>query len=218
MKTTKLLACSSLERVLHALGIIRHPHNYTWRWAVIGRSCLLILALAAGLGARQAEGSEIGVLKRRAERGDAAAQLRLGRIYEYGLGVRESLAVAAKWYRKAAEQDLPQAEYSLARIYMDGESLARDYVQAVKFLRKAAAHDYALAKNRLGVMYERGLGLPKDEVEAYAWYTLAANSGNIAGMANRDNLASRLSPAQVLEAEKRAEAESIKSRAVASTP
>ncbi len=38
------------------------------------------------------------------EQGDAAAQISLGVMYEYGEGVTQDYAEAMKWYRLAAEQ------------------------------------------------------------------------------------------------------------------
>jgi TPR repeat protein len=133
--------------------------------------------------------------------GDARTQCELGRNYEFG--DNPNPAKAAQCYRKSAEQGLARAQYNLARMYVDGEGVSRDYQQAVKWLTKAAAQNYVLAMNRLGVMYERGLGVSKDQVEAYKWYTLAAQAGNVSSSVNRDNLASRLTPVQVAEAELR---------------
>jgi TPR repeat protein len=64
--------------------------------------------------------------RKRAEDGDVAAQLALGRMYEWGLGVMNGLgtipmdkSAALFWYRKAAEQEGPlkrQAEIDVARL------------------------------------------------------------------------------------------------------
>ena len=51
-----------------------------------------------------------------AEQGDAAAQHKLGVMYDNGDGVLVNKAEALKWYRKAAEQGDSDAQYWL-KIY-----------------------------------------------------------------------------------------------------
>jgi TPR repeat protein len=46
---------------------------------------------------------DLSDLKRRAEQGDAAAQVNLGSMYGRGQGVQQDYREAAKWYKKAAE-------------------------------------------------------------------------------------------------------------------
>ena len=56
-------------------------------------------------------------------------------------------------------------------------------------------------------MYERGQGVTKDYIEAYKWYTLAAGAEqNVFAVANRENLARRMTPTQIQEAQIRAAA------------
>ncbi len=163
---------------------------------------LLVSLIATAANSGQV--NEFMTAKEQAIHGDARAEYELGRRYEFGDGVNADAGKAVTWYRKAAEHEMAQAQYSLARMYMAGDRVAQNNKQAVKWLRRAAAHDYVLAKNRLGIMYERGLGVAKDEVEAYKWYILAAEGKNIAGIANRDKLAARLTRIQIAEAERKA--------------
>ena len=48
--------------------------------------------------------NKVAACRKAAEKGDAEAQYRLGRMYDDGTGVGQSSAMAARWYRKAAEQ------------------------------------------------------------------------------------------------------------------
>jgi hypothetical protein len=142
-----------------------------------------------------------------AQSGQPSAQYRLGRMYENGSGVRESSAQAAKWYRKAAEQGFAPAQCALGRLHASGEGVRQDNAEALRWFAKAAAQDYALAMNRLGLMYERGQGVPKDYVQAYKWFILAAGAEqNVFGVANQEVLARRMTPQQIQEAQRLAEA------------
>jgi hypothetical protein len=65
-----------------------------------------------------------------ADQGDAAAQQRLGLMYEGGLGVPEDYAVAAMWFRRAAGQGLKTAQWDLGLMYETGSGVQQTYVQA----------------------------------------------------------------------------------------
>jgi TPR repeat protein len=133
--------------------------------------------------------------------GDAAAQCNLASMYEYGEGTTQGSSKAVVWYRKAAEQGLAVAQYNLARMYSAGEGVEQNQSKTVEWLQKAAGANYMPAWNRLGVIYERGEGAPKNSVEAYKFYTLAAQSGHIAGVVNRDQLKNSMTAEQIAEAE-----------------
>jgi TPR repeat protein len=51
-------------------------------------------------------------------------------------------------------------------------------------------------------MYANGQGVPLDNVQAYAWFDLAASSGDAEAAAKRDALAANMTPAQIAEAQK----------------
>jgi len=53
--------------------------------------------------------AEIKLYKSLAEAGDAAAQNRLGSIYQHGEGVPKDDAESVKWYLKAAENGHAEA-------------------------------------------------------------------------------------------------------------
>ena len=55
----------------------------------------------------------------------------------------------------------------------------------------------------LGLLYERGQGVPQDYVQAHMWLNLAASHEKISGaVEDRDKLASKMTPAQIAEAQK----------------
>ena len=111
-----------------------------------------------------------------AAQGNAFAQSNLGFMYDSGQGVPRDLSEAAKWYR-LAEQGNPRAQ------------------------------------SKLGSMYAAGEGVPQDYVQAYVWASLAssrfptkAKADREQAAANRDHVATLMTPAQLAEAKTLAKA------------
>jgi TPR repeat protein len=132
-----------------------------------------------------------------AGQGDAAAQYKLGALYDDGQGVPQDHAEAMRWYRKAAKQGYAIVAYTIgdyqgaARLYRElaeqgdveaqdrlgsmynrGMGVPEDYAEAAKWYRKAAEQGYASAQYNLGNMYLSGDGVPQDYVQAYKWFIL----------------------------------------------
>jgi TPR repeat protein len=146
---------------------------------------------------------DIETLRKAAEAGDAAAQFKLGVMYDNGNGVAEDFAEALKWYRKAAEQGHAVAQNNLGEMYYNGKGVPEDNAEAFKWFRKAAEQRHAFAQFALGLG-----GVPQDDVAAYAWYSVAAASGHDKGRENRDwmmdrhwNAPSQLKKGQVMARE-----------------
>jgi TPR repeat protein len=88
-------------------------------------------------------------------------------------------------------------------MYEYGEGVEQNYILAAKWYRKAADHVPNLGgagqgRNNLGLLYMEGLGVPKNYVQAYMWFKLASTETNLA------YAKSRMTPAQVLEADRMA--------------
>jgi len=124
--------------------------------------------------------------------------------YDIGQGVPQDYAKALKWYRLAAGQGAAKAQFNLGFMYELGAGVPQDYGEAVKWYRRAAAQGLAVAQDELGVMYANGAGVPKDYVQAYMWYTLAASRATAERQKDvakaRDELAAKMTPAQIVEA------------------
>ena len=109
-----------------------------------------------------------------------------------------------KWYHKAAEQGEANAQYNLGVMYDKGQGVPQDYREAVKWYHKAAEQGDASAQSTLGGMYYFGQGVPQDFVQAHMWFNLAA--ANVATGKNyadaRNEIAARMTPAQIAEAQK----------------
>ena len=101
-----------------------------------------------------------GILLKRAQDGDAEAQISLGADYHYGDGVEQDYVEALKWFRLAAEQGYAAAQFNLGVFYYSGEGIEQDYVEALKWFRLAAEQGIADAQYNLGVVYYDGDGVP----------------------------------------------------------
>jgi TPR repeat protein len=113
-----------------------------------------------------------------AERGDAEAQYRIGRLYEFGKGYPKDQAQGIAWIRKAAAQNHTDAQQELGFIYATGDGVKQDYVQAVAWFRKAATTGDAQAQYNLGLLYARGQGVAKDYAQAIDWWRKSAAQGH----------------------------------------
>ena len=69
-----------------------------------------------------------------AEKGDAEAQEKLGRFYEFGKGTEEDVEQAIKWYEKAADQGNAKAQEALGYCYFYGNGIEEDYDKAFFYL------------------------------------------------------------------------------------
>jgi hypothetical protein len=94
-------------------------------------------------------------------------------------------------------------------IYSDGKGVPRDSAEAAKWFRKAADQGDAQAQFNLAVMYGYGEGVPQDYVEAHKWFNLAATrypaseaDARLRAIKARDEVASRMTPAQIAEGQR----------------
>ena len=146
---------------------------------------------------------------RLADRGDADAQVWIGRMYDDGKGVPQDYVEAAKWYRYAAEQGNLGAQFWIGLKHHNGEGVLQDYVEAVKWFRRAAERGDSVAKPMLGLMYRYGNGVPQDYVQAHMWYNLAVagtpageTDGRYLAERNRDKVARLLSRDELTRAQR----------------
>jgi uncharacterized protein len=120
----------------------------------------------------------------------------------------EKMAVAEN--RSRAEQGAAEAQYALGWRYFTGQGVPQDDVQAAAWYRKAAEQGAARAQGNLGWMYANGRGVPRDTVEAHKWVSLAASTATGEDQktfaAMLDAQAKLMTPAQLAEAQKRAQA------------
>jgi TPR repeat protein len=134
-----------------------------------------------------------------AQQGDARAQIMLGDMYGFGRGVAQDYVEAARLWRLAAAQGDAVAQYNLGRMYDLGQGVIQDDVEAVRLYRLSAEQGLADAQTNLGVMYDDGTGVIQDNVYAHMWANIAASTGDENAISNRDFVASRMTPAQIVE-------------------
>jgi TPR repeat protein len=134
----------------------------------------------------------------------AAAQTHLGYMYDIGRGVPQDYVEAAKWYRMAAEQGDASAQSNLGIMYRRGLGVPQDDAEAVKWFRLAAEQGITQAQYNLGNRYANGQGLKQDIVQAHMWFSLAAEQGSEKAKENRDIAARKMTPDQIVEAQRMA--------------
>lgn len=111
---------------------------------------------------------------------------------------------------KRAESGDAIAQSDLGLLYAIGKDVPQDNKRALYWYDLAANQGHALAQRNLGMAYFHGLGVPQNYKQAYIWLSLAAANGNRVFAFNRNSAASRLTPADLTEAQTEAAALSKK--------
>ncbi|MBF0422641.1 MAG: sel1 repeat family protein [Magnetococcales bacterium] len=152
------------------------------------------------------EGDYLTTLATFAEWGDPKAQHDLAAIFLEGREVEQNYPEALKWHTLAAEQGNPLSQHDLATMYLEGMGVLPDVRKAYEWFLKAALQRDAKAQNNLGILYATGQGVAEDLIEAAKWFILAQSQGM---QDAEDNLAiarEDLTPEQLEEAWRRAQA------------
>jgi len=137
-----------------------------------------------------------------ASAGYAPAQYKLAGHYEKGSGLVRDLDKAKLWYGRAAEQGHARSMHNLAVLYAEnpGANGKPDFASAASWFRQGAEFGVRDSQYNLGVLYARGLGLTQDLVQSYAWFSAAASQGDDDAGKKRDDVANKLSPADLASA------------------
>jgi TPR repeat protein len=135
-----------------------------------------------------------------ADKGVAAAQNRLGVMYDMGKGVTRDYEEAMLWFRKAANQGYAAAQFNLG---FENEVGLGNYAESVQWYERAANQGFKEAQHRLGLMYHNGRGTAKDDVAADMWYRLAAASGDAEANRLREAIEKYMTASQIEEAKRR---------------
>jgi TPR repeat protein len=122
--------------------------------------------------------------RKAAEQSNAAAQNRIGWLFQNGLGVKQDYTEAMQWYRKAADQEFANGQQNVAWLLQNGLGVRQNYAAAMQWYRKAAEQNNAAAQNGIGWLFQNGLGVKQDYVEAMQWYRKAADQGLANGQDN----------------------------------
>jgi uncharacterized protein len=120
---------------------------------------------------------------------------------------RQDYVTAERLYRSLAEQGDASAQHFLGKMYESGEGVRRDSTEAAKWFRLAANQGHTGAQFYLGGMYASGTGVPRDYVQAYMWFDLcSAGPEAFYASEGRSEVAAKMTPAQILEAQRLADA------------
>lgn len=139
-----------------------------------------------------------------AEKGDAGAQVILGKMYWQGQGVLKDTDQAVKWFKASAVQGNAEAQFYLGSFYLLPH---KDITEGVKWLRLSAEQGNQDAQWLLGKAYLQGdKELPRDPVQAEMWLLLAAK-GNLEFYQNALRAAEgQMTPDQIAKGKALAEA------------
>ena len=116
---------------------------------------------------------------------------------------RQDYVTAERLYRSLAEQGDASAQHFLRKMYESGEGIRRDPVEAAKWFRLAAEQGHTGAQFYLGGMYVSGNGVPRDYVQVFMWFDLSSEGPQeFFATASRSAVADKMTPAQIVEAQK----------------
>jgi TPR repeat protein len=139
---------------------------------------------------------------------DPRAATNLGVMYAEGLGVQKDAVEALRWLGPAALAGEPNAQMHLGVMFAEGTGgRPPDYEAAAAWYRAAAEQGYPHAQVLLAFAYSVGEGVPEDYVAAHMWVNLAAaklppGKARDAALQLRDQLADKMTPAQITDAQK----------------
>ncbi len=148
-----------------------------------------------------------------ADAGDPIALYSLGILYSAGgKDLPKDYGKAMSWFLKAAEKRDAGSMRQVAIAHEKGLGVPANPASAVDWYGRAADRGDALAQLNLGIMRAKGEGAPQDPVGAYKWFTLASNgifydneeAKRAETKTSRIQLASKMSPPQIQQAEKQA--------------
>lgn len=123
-----------------------------------------------------------------AERGDANAQLNMGRCYYLGNGVVHDYEKSFYWMKKAAEQGHYVAQHNLSMMYYNGWGCTRNISLAKDWLIKASDAGYAPSQYSYGIALAKGEGFVQDKETGAELIYEAAEKGFIPAKATLGHL------------------------------
>jgi TPR repeat protein len=166
----------------------------------------LLIAIAAQAQRAELRGTltqgfaDLGAIKIQAEQGDVAAQVKLADAYLSQFKSADALV----WYKAAAPKSL-EAQYQCGNLLLFGrlgipqsQNVMPNPAAGIKWTYLAATSGHKEAWRNMAKALQSGSGCSTNLVEAYAWFSLLADSGDIVGRVEMNNLALKLSPDDIL--------------------
>ena len=127
--------------------------------------------------------------------------------YYHGDGIPQNHEEALRWYREAAHEGASDAQSQLGWMYYAGEGTRPNHAEAARWWRMAADQGHPWAQYNLGLLYLNGEGVGQDFVFAHLWLNLAASrydpgENRDEAARDRDDVALKMTPGQLAEAQK----------------
>jgi len=120
-----------------------------------------------------------------------------------GDGAARDPEEAVRWARQGAERNDAQAQSTLALAFLKGEGgVARNLAEFLRWTRRAANQGNRPSMEMLALSFQQGTGVAQDFVQAHLWANLAAARGSTRAHKLREDLAAKMTPEQVAEAQK----------------
>jgi TPR repeat protein len=133
-----------------------------------------------------------------AKKGNAEAQLYLGKMYQLGQGVPVDREEAKKWFKASGDQGNADAQFFLGAMYLLPR---KDVPQGLMWMRLSAEQGNQDAQLLLGQTYMQGVKeLPRDLVQADMWMRLAAKNNLPFYQLQLDGLERQMNPADIAKA------------------
>lgn len=114
-----------------------------------------------------------------ADKGNAAAMLTVGTMYERGMGTPRNFVKAFEFYRKAAEAGLAEGHYNVGVCYEIGMGNGGDIDLAFQSFEEAAKLGLTQALYKLAEFYIAGAGVQKNEAWGVELLGRAAAKGHM---------------------------------------
>ena len=115
--------------------------------------------------------------EKKAEKGDADAQVTLATLYAEGKGVAQNYAKAIELLTEPAEKGNAWGQVNLGTCYILGEGVEQNYEKAVDLFKKSVKQGNPVAQFYLGLCYYEGTGVEKDYAKAVELWEKAVGQG-----------------------------------------
>ncbi|HEX3855824.1 MAG TPA: tetratricopeptide repeat protein [Verrucomicrobiae bacterium] len=178
----------------------------------IGLSLLIAIAASAqnpNLRGTLSQGfDDLGTIKVQAEQGDVVAQVKLADAYL----LHNQSSDALNWYEAAAKQKSIEGEYEAGNLLLFGrfgipkdQSISAKPTEGLKWTYLAAINGHQGAWRNMAKALQTGTGCSTNLIESYSWLNLLADTGDIVGRVEMNNLALKLSSDEILNGKSLAE-------------
>ncbi|MBB5660798.1 SEL1-like repeat protein [Brevundimonas halotolerans] len=145
----------------------------------------------------------LDLLTQSAELGYGPAQLMLAGLFETGeAGAPVDMGQSLDWTRRSAESGYPRGMFAYGMRLFEGADGTPDRPMGLDWIQRAARAGLVDAQFNAAVIHERGEGgMPVNNIEAYAWYRVAARSGDEQAASSVTRVGALLSEAERVRAE-----------------